>query len=146
MGVFEKAIAQGEQILEYIPQRSPVVMVDTLWEVTENSSCSGLTVGEDNMFCKDNLLQDSGVLEHIAQSAALRIGYIYKTRGESIPLGFIGSINKFTLSELPKVGDRLRTKIIIEQEVFGITLLSATVEIDGHKIAECQMKVAVAQN
>lgn len=146
MGVSEKALVQGEHILEYIPQRPPIVMVDTLWDIAGNSSLSGLTVREDNMFCKDGVLQDSGLIEHIAQSAALRIGYIYKSRGESVPLGYIGSINKLAIDHLPKTGEELSTEIIIEQEVFGITLLSAYIYVGGRKITECQMKVAVTQN
>lgn len=146
MGISEEAIIKDEQILEYIPQRAPIVMVDTLWDITDNSSCSGLTVNDDNIFCVGSVLQDSGIIEHIAQSAALRIGYVYKSRGESVPLGFIGSINRLMIEELPKVGDELRTDIVVEQEVFGITLLSATVTVGGKIIAEGQMKVAIALN
>ncbi|MEF9986819.1 MAG: hydroxymyristoyl-ACP dehydratase [Bacteroidales bacterium] len=146
MGVFEKAIAQGEEILDYIPQRKPIVMVDKLWSVNNEVSYSGLTVLNDNMFCKDGYLQDVGIIEHIAQSAALRIGYMYKVKNKEVPLGFIGSINKMRIEMLPKVGDELMTEIVVMQEVFGITLLVAKVSIGELKIAECEMKVAVAQN
>ena len=35
MGVPEKTLITGEEILEYIPQRPPVVMVDTFYGIDE---------------------------------------------------------------------------------------------------------------
>lgn len=143
MGVPEKALIEGGDILKYIPQRPPAVMVDTLWEVTDDGSVSGLTVAEDNIFCRGGILEDCGVLEHIAQSAALRIGYLFVSRGEEVPLGFIGSIGRTAIHFLPRTGEKVRTRIRVEQEVFGITLLTAESRVGGRLAAECEMKVAV---
>ena len=35
MGVFEKALITGEEILEYIPQRMPIVMVDAFYGIDD---------------------------------------------------------------------------------------------------------------
>ena len=44
MGVPEKTLITGEEILEYIPQRPPVVMVDTFYGIDERGCArSGLT-------------------------------------------------------------------------------------------------------
>jgi 3-hydroxymyristoyl/3-hydroxydecanoyl-(acyl carrier protein) dehydratases len=142
MGVFEKAIIEGDEVLKYIPQRPPIVMVDKFFGVQENMSASGLLVKEDNIFCEDGVLQECGIIEHIAQSAAMRIGYIHISKGEEVPIGFIGSINKLTIDSLPSVGDDLRTEVEVEMEVFDITLISAKVKLVDKVIAECQMKVA----
>lgn len=142
MGVFEKAIIEGDEVLKYIPQRPPIVMVDKFFGVQENMSASGLLVKEDNIFCEDGVLQECGVIEHIAQSAAMRIGYIHISNGTEVPIGFIGSINRLTIDRLPCVGDDLYTEVEVEMEVFDITLLSAKVMLGDRLIAECQMKVA----
>lgn len=142
MGVFEKAIIEGDEVLKYIPQRPPIVMVDKFFGVQENMSASGLLVKEDNIFCEAGVLQECGVIEHIAQSAAMRIGYIHISNGTEVPIGFIGSINRLTIDSLPRVGDDLRTEVEVEMEVFDITLLSAKVMLGDRLIAECQMKVA----
>ena len=142
MGVFEKAIIEGDEVLKYIPQRPPIVMVDKFFGVQENMSASGLLVKEDNIFCEDGVLQECGVIEHIAQSAAMRIGYIHISNGTEVPIGFIGSINRLTIDRLPRVGDDLYTEVEGEMEVFDITLLSAKVMLGDRLIAECQMKVA----
>lgn len=142
MGVFEKAIIEGDEVLKYIPQRPPIVMVDKFFGVQENMSASGLLVKEDNIFCEDGVLQECGIIEHIAQSAAMRIGYIHISNGTEVPIGFIGSINKLTIDSLPSVGDDLCTEVEVEMEVFDITLISAKVKLGDRVIAECQMKVA----
>jgi predicted hotdog family 3-hydroxylacyl-ACP dehydratase len=142
MGVFEKAIIEGDEVLKYIPQRPPIVMVDKFFGVQENMSASGLLVKEDNIFCEDGVLQECGIIEHIAQSAAMRIGYIHISNGTKVPIGFIGSINRLMIDRLPSVGDDLYTEVEVEMEVFDITLLSAKVMLCDRVIAECQMKVA----
>ena len=108
-------IISGEGILNLIPQRPPIVMVD--------SFCGT----DDNIFCQEGKLQEAGIIEHIAQSAAARIGYIYLQKNEPVPLGFIGSVDKLTLHRLPETGQELSTEITVIQEVFDITLVSACV-------------------
>ena len=46
-------IISGEEILKLIPQRPPIVMVDTFCGIEDNSSYSGLTITSDNIFCQD---------------------------------------------------------------------------------------------
>lgn len=141
MGVFEKAIISGREITDFIPQRAPIVMVDEFFGVDGDLSVSGLTVAEDNIFCEVGVLSDCGVIEHIAQSAALRVGYIYKSAGREVPLGFIGSVNKLKIYALPNIGETLRTEIRVEQEVMNITLISAVSRVADKMIAECKMKI-----
>ena len=92
-----EAVIQGEGILNLIPQRPPIVMVDSFFGFEENRSYSGLTVTTDNLFCEAGRLQEPGIIEHIAQSAAARIGFIYTRQGEKVPLGFIGSVDKLKI-------------------------------------------------
>ena len=141
MGIFEKTIISSDEIIEFIPQRAPIVMVDAFFGVDGNVSVSGLTVAVDNIFCEDGELSDCGVIEHIAQSAALRVGYIYKGEGKDVPLGFIGSVNKLQLHHLPCVGESLRTEIRVEHEVMNISLISAVTRVDEMVVAECKMKI-----
>lgn len=97
-----EAVIQGEGILNLIPQRPPIVMVDSFFGFEENRSYSGLTVTTDNLFCEAGRLQEPGIIEHIAQSAAARIGFIYTRQGEKVPLGFIGSVDKLKIYNLPE--------------------------------------------
>ena len=139
----QQAIFCNERILQLIPQRPPMVMVDKFFGIEENLSFSGLTVTVDNMFCEAGRLQEPGIIEHIAQSAAARIGYLYSLQKQEVPLGFIGSVDKLKIHGLPEVGAELFTEITVVQEVFDITLIAALVKVGEQVIAECQMKIFI---
>lgn len=132
---------EGEALLQLIPQRPPMVMIDRFFGIEGGESRAGLTVSPDNLFFQDGYLQESGIIEHIAQSAAARVGYIYRQNNEPVPLGFIGSVDKLTIHRLPEVGQALYTTVSIIQEVGDITLIGARVEADSRIIAECRMKI-----
>lgn len=134
-------ILQDEGILNLIPQRPPIVMVDSFCGIEDKCSYSGLTITADNLFCQESKLQEAGIIEHIAQSAAARIGYIYLQQNEPVPLGFIGSVDKLTIHALPEVGQELSTEISVIQEVFDITLIAARVSTAEGLVAECRMKI-----
>ena len=138
-----EAIIHGEGILGLIPQRPPIVMVDSFFGIEENCSYSGLTITSDNIFCEAGKLQEPGIIEHIAQSAAARIGFIYTRQVAQGPLGFIGSVDKLKIYNLPEVGMKLFTEITVVQEVFDITLVSAQVKAGEELIAECRMKIFI---
>lgn len=137
----QQEVISGESLLELIPQRPPVVMIDRFLGIKEGVSRAGLTVREENIFCAGGVLQEYGVIEHIAQAAAARIGYIYCSRGEKIPVGFIGSVDKMTLYVLPEAGSEIETEIRVEQEVGEITLISARVTDGSRIVAEGRMKI-----
>lgn len=130
-------------ILTLIPQRPPFVMVDRLLSFTESGAVSGFTVQEDNLFCRDGVLLETGIMENIAQTCAARIGYINLLNRDSVKIGVIGSIKNFQLSELPAVGDRLETTVLVLSEVMAITLVSAVVRCKGREIARCEMKISL---
>lgn len=133
-----------EDILRLIPQRPPIVMIDGFEGLDEAGvSHTTFTVPSHNMFCEDGRLNECGIIEHMAQSAAARVGWIALEKGEEVRLGFIGSINKFEVGRLPRVGQKLCTDIVVVQEVFGISLVKAVVSVDGEKVAEGEMKIVL---
>ncbi len=133
-------------ILDLIPQRAPIVMVDEFLGIDDNVSKTCLTVRNDNIFVDDGMLSECGLIEHIAQSAAARVGYVFKTNNQEIPIGYIGSVNNFELKEFPKVGEVISTEIEIIQEVFNITLIQAKCYINDVEIASCKMKIFLDNN
>ena len=128
-------------IIDLIPQRAPIVMVDEFLGIEESVSKSSLTVREDNIFVDDATLSECGLIEHIAQSAAARVGHIFNTLNRPIPIGYIGSVNDFAISAHPKVGDTIYTTIEVIQEVFNITLIRAVCRVNDVEIATCKMKI-----
>jgi predicted hotdog family 3-hydroxylacyl-ACP dehydratase len=134
-----------DSILDLIPQRAPIVMVDEFLGIDNNVSRTRFTVKEENIFVDDNQLSECGLIEHIAQSAAARVGFIFKSKQQPIPIGYIGSVNNFELNKLPQVGNDISTTIEIIQEVFNITLIKASCCIGDEEIASCKMKIFLEQ-
>ena len=133
-------------ILDLIPQRAPIVMVDEFHGIDNNVSRTRFTVYNDNIFVNNGEFSECGLIEHIAQSAAARVGHIFKSKNLPIPIGYIGSINNFVIYQNPKVGEAINTTIEIIQEVFNITLIQAYCHIDGKEIASCRMKIFLKNN
>jgi predicted hotdog family 3-hydroxylacyl-ACP dehydratase len=136
-----QVITEGEGILDLIPQRPPIVMVDKFYGIGDDYSYTGLSITSGNIFVENNYFKEPGIIEHIAQSAAARIGYICMQNNIPVPLGFIGSVDKMAIHSLPEVGDELHTEIKIIQEVAEITLIGATVKSGDDIVAECRMKI-----
>ena len=135
-----------DKIIDLIPQRNPIVMVDEFIGIEGNVSKTRFTVYEENIFVDDNRLSECGLIEHIAQSAAARVGYVCRQNNQPIPIGYIGSVNNFELVEFPNVGENILTTIEIVQEVFNITLIKACCYIDDKEIASCKMKIFLSNN
>ncbi len=132
-------------IEELIPQRAPIVMVDRLSSIEEGVSYTELEVRADNLFVERGVLSECGLIEHIAQSAAVRIGYLFRMRGEAVPIGYIGSVNQFALGRLPRVGERLTTSIRVLQEVYQVSLVEAEVRSGEEVVASSRMKIFLEQ-
>lgn len=138
-------ILSGEGIYRLIPQRPPIVMVDTFFEADAVSATTGLTIKSDNIFCQGNQLQEPGLIEHVAQSAAAFAGYAPYTRGENPKLGFIGEVKKFKINRLPQVDEVLKTSLRVLGEAAGVTLIAAETKVGEECVATCQMKIFIRE-
>lgn len=129
------------EIIDFIPQREPIVMVDKFVGITNGISETQLTIKNDNIFVENDCFTEFGLIEHIAQSAAARVGYICRKENKPISIGYIGAVSNMEIVFLPKINDMLETRIEILQEVFNITLIKAESFTDGRLAASCQMKI-----
>lgn len=135
---------QDIDILEMIPQRPPFVLVERLLHYSEKKSVTEFKVEEGNLFCKEGYLSEYGLIEHIAQSCAARIGYKNLIANEEIKIGYIGAIKELRLFAKPPIGQMLRTEIEIINEVFAITLVEAKVFGGERLLAQCEMKISLS--
>lgn len=127
-----------------IPQKFPFVMVDALLSFSENQVIAGLTVNDENIFEHEDVFQESGLIEHMAQSVALFTGYQFYLKKEPAPTGYIGSIKTITIDRLPQKGDKIVTTVNVLHEFMGVTLVDIVSEIDNQEIARGQMKTVLA--
>ena len=135
-------VVSGAAICDYIPQRAPIVMIDKFFGIEGDTSSCGLTIQPDCMLVENGHLTDGGIIEHIAQSGAMHIGYESVNNGHGVPLGVIGNVSKPTINALPQVGDELYTTIKFEAVVGPVSLIAAEVRVGDEVIATGKMKVA----
>ena len=134
-----------EDILTVIPQRDPILMVDELLEAVPDGGTATLTVRPGNYFLgEDGRMEETGLLEHIAQSASAVAGHHALAAGATTsPVGYIGEIKKFHCHRLPQTGEELRTTVWLGPEAEGVTLLAAETHADGELVADTQMKIYI---
>lgn len=128
-----------------IPQKTPFVMVDTLLNFTENKVVSSFKIKKNNLFLKDNILLESGLIENMAQTVALHTGFAFFLKEEEAPTGYIGSIKKIDIISLPVLNDIITTKVDILHEFNGVTMVAIKVfNTNKEEIASGEMKTVVA--
>ena len=82
----------------------------------------------------------------MAQTCAARLGFINKYILKcGVQVGYIGAIRNFTIHRRPRVGEVLVTTIHVEENVMGMTLATARIEVGGECMAETEIKIALAQ-
>ena len=140
------SLVTKEKITSIIPQRSPIIMIDTLEVQQEDLTQCSFEVRSDNIFIEHEQLQAPGLIENIAQSAAARAGYHYLLKQEEPPIGFIGAISKLIIHQTPRIGKVIQTHIIPKSEVFNITLVRAESFVEGQLVAECEMKIVINES
>lgn len=130
-------------IEEYIPQRSPVIMVDELMEAGENHAVSSFLVARGNIFIVNGRFSEAGLIENIAQTAALHSGYWCRKLGVEVTPGFIAAIKNLKIDGAPVVGNSIVTEIRITNMVLDAAIIQASVRYEGKIICTCEMRVFI---
>lgn len=134
-------LANNNQIFELIPQKPPMVMVDALLAYDDRKTVSRLQLSKSNIFCDSGFFQEVGLIENMAQTAALRSGYQAKRSGTRPKTGFIGAIKKLKIICLPKDNDTLNTNVYILHELMNALVIKAEVQVEGKIMAEGEMNI-----
>jgi predicted hotdog family 3-hydroxylacyl-ACP dehydratase len=138
---------KGTDLLKYIPQRPPFVMVDTLYEAGENTIVSGLSISEENILVENGFFQESGLVENMAQTAALFAGKEAHTLEKEPVLGYIAAIKDLEIKLLPKTGEHIRTKIEIVNKVMDMEIAKAAVFGENNALlASCELRIFLKES
>ena len=139
----QTVLISKEYIAEFIPQKDPIIMVDELLYCDELKTVSQFTITPGNIFVKNGVLKEPGIIENMAQTGALKAGYESRRRGIEPMVGFIGAVKDLKIYAVPSVGSVIHTEILITNEVFNITIIKARTCCNEILIAECEMKIAI---
>lgn len=135
-------------ILKYIPQRPPMLMVDEMTEADATTAVTTFQVRADNPFVEDDgTLAECAVIENLAQSASALAGKRALDAGATkAPTGYIGEVKKFSCQKRPRVGQTLTTTVKWGLQLGDITIVNVFSQADGEPIATTQMKVYMSKD
>jgi hypothetical protein len=115
-------IVGKETITDYIPHRPPFVMVGNLASVTRERFESDFGIDGDNVLVRDGFFQETGLIEHIAQTCAASF-----------------------VTELPPVGATIRTVVTPLHQLGNIYLVKGESFLDGRILLGCELKIVVSE-
>jgi 3-hydroxyacyl-[acyl-carrier-protein] dehydratase len=132
-----------ERIIKYLPQRDPFVMVESLWLNNETTTVTSLTIDEANCLVENGFFTESGLLENMAQTAAVRVGYGFIEAGLEVPVGFITAIKDLKVHAYPKVGDMIYTEAEHVNDVMNFSIVKGRVYVNQQLMAEAEVRVFI---
>ena len=134
-------IFDTEFVRSLIPHDHPFLMVDCLIQFTPDSATSQWTIKAGNIFVTDRGMMDSyGLMEHIAQTAALHKGYAYYLNDRQPPMGYLAEVKKTVFLRLPELEEQVITHIRIISEFNGISMIEFKSYVRDQEIANGNFK------
>jgi len=130
-----------EDVESIIPQKSPMAMVDGLLEQQEDFTISQLKILKENIFCENGFFTEAGLIENIAQTAALRNSYETKLDNKESKIGYIGSLKRIKIYHLPKINSIIKTKITVLNNLMNVSIVKGEVFCDDELMAEGEMNI-----
>lgn len=100
-------------ILDYLPQRPPMVMVDSYYGSFNDEAYTSLYISRDNILLENNELSEMGMMDFLAQSGIVQMGnmtFITKFSKES-KMGVICQFKNFKFYSKAKVGETIYGKV-----------------------------------
>ena len=139
-----------DNIADLLPQRYPMVMIDSLLSCDDKQAVTQLSIEEDNIFLRENAFIVPGLMENMAQTAAARTGFLLRnqagTANKKPPVGVIGSIKNFRLYFQPALHEKLTTTINVEPEVLQALVVKGKVEVGGRLAAEADLQIFLTED
>ncbi|HLW62147.1 MAG TPA: hypothetical protein VKY33_01985 [Flavobacterium sp.] len=125
-------------IKNFLPHQPPMLMVDTVKRITVDEVETEFYIAADNIFVKENFFSETGLIENAAQTCSAISGQFYFT--EEKPknctinpqvLGFISSIKKIQIHQLPQKETSISSKAILishsQTDNYAICVLKVSV-------------------
>jgi predicted hotdog family 3-hydroxylacyl-ACP dehydratase len=134
-----------KNIIQFIPQKPPFVMIGELLFADDTITKTSFRIDKDNVLVIDDVFAEAGVLENIAQTAAVGKGFLSQQANVPVSIGYIGAIKNFEIFGLPKIEDIIITEVTVKDQVFNVTIVEGKCWCNNTLIAQCEMKIFIDQ-
>lgn len=118
-----------------------MVMVDGLLKTDVFQSTSKFELSNENIFCCDGFFTEAGLIENMAQTAALRAGYEAQQKGEKVKVGFIGAVKKLKVYQLPKDNETITTTIKITHNFGNVSIVKGEIWSAAILMSEAELSI-----
>jgi predicted hotdog family 3-hydroxylacyl-ACP dehydratase len=139
-------IVNSDTILQYIPQRPPMVLISRMYKCDELSVITGFDIIDDHILTQQGVLTESGIIENMAQTAASMAGYEAVQKNTKPAVGFIGNVKNLIIHHLPKSGSEILTEVTRKTQVMNVSIIEASSYCNNQLIATCEMKIFLQEN
>lgn len=134
-------LVHRDDITRYIPQRDPIVMVHEVVEANDTHVLTRFTIESGNVFLSNGYFAEPGLIENIAQTAAVQAGYNCRQNNIEVPIGYIAAVKKLKITELPKENSMIQTMVTVTNKILDVTIIEGEIEQDGKLICSCEMRI-----
>ncbi len=134
-------ILSEQEVTNIIPQKHPMIMVGKLISINEASITTEFTIPKTHILLENNILPNSALIENMAQTAAVKAGYIAKSQKSKPKTGFIGAIKNFEIFNSVSAGDTLTTTIETTNEIFNASIIEGVIYCNKQLIAKGELKI-----
>lgn len=134
-------LATRDDITKYIPQRDPIVMVHELVEADDDHAVTNFLIEPDNVFVSNECFKEPGLVENIAQTAAMHVGYQCALKNIPIPIGYIAAVKDLKIFSLPRQNTRIATSVKVTNKVLDVTVVEGRIEQEGNLLCSCEMRI-----
>ncbi len=134
-------------IQEYLPHREPLLMVDGIIELCKEKVITRFSIQADNIFLFNNQLQESGLIENMAQTCASIVGQSFfdDQSSDTKVIGFITSIKKVNIFSLPHLGQEIITKANLVSQYENICNVSCETFCEDELLGTAEINLFIQE-
>ena len=142
----QTSIVSSDIILNYVPQRPPMVLISRIYKSDEGSLITDFDIVHEYILTQNCVLTQFGVIENMTQTAANMAGYEVVVNKKTLRVGFIASIKNLVVNYLPKVGNEILTEVFTKTQVTNVSIIEAKSFCNNELVATCEMKIFLQEN
>lgn len=139
-------IVLPKDILNYIPQRPPIVLISKIYKCDTESIITGFDITKEHIFTKNKTLTESGIIENMAQTAAAMAGFEAVVNKSEPRVGFIANIKNLEITHLPSINNEIITEVKTKTQVMNVSIIEAKSYCNQALVASCEMKIFLQEN
>ncbi|MET2985364.1 ABC transporter permease [Aureibaculum conchae] len=141
-------------IKNFLPHRAPMLMVDNVLFIDDQSVKTNFLIKPDCIFVDENRFSESGLIENAAQTCSAIVGKSFfdeeDTKGENNQVvGFISGVKSFNIIKLPSLNEVIITTANLisrfDAEGYSICAIMCIIENENSVLAKCEMNLFIQE-